>query len=171
MRIELYHASKFGNGAMVAEEFKRLMAGKGIAVNTRHIRDASPKAIPPADLYVFSSPGRMGKPIRGMRSFLKRLKVQSGSRFALLATEMNPKPDKGTGTIPKEEELGRCQRVLPMMRATLEAKGLKQVADGKIYVIGIKGPLEEGWREKVEAFADVIVSSSNGCLQQGKVEN
>jgi hypothetical protein len=29
MNIAYYHASKFGNGAMVAEEFKKIMAARG----------------------------------------------------------------------------------------------------------------------------------------------
>ena len=63
MKIEYFHASKYGNGAMVAEEFKKQMAAKGVMVNVQHIRDARPKEMSPADLYLFSSPGRMGKPI------------------------------------------------------------------------------------------------------------
>ncbi|UCG70252.1 MAG: hypothetical protein JSV09_04345 [Thermoplasmata archaeon] len=159
MNIELYHASKFGNGAMVAEEFKRIMTGKDVTVNVHHIKNASPKEIPPADLYIFSSPGRMGKPIKGMRKFLTKLQLPSGSRYAILATEMNPLANKKTESMPKEEELGRCQRVIPIMNEMLQAKGLKKVADYKIYVTGIKGPLEEGWQEKVEEFASVITSS------------
>ena len=73
MKIEYFHASKYGNGAMVAEEFKKQMAAKGVTVNVHHIRDARPKEMPPADLYLFSSPGRMGKPIGRMRRFLKKV--------------------------------------------------------------------------------------------------
>jgi hypothetical protein len=29
MNIAYYHASKFGNGAMVAQEFKKVMAARG----------------------------------------------------------------------------------------------------------------------------------------------
>jgi hypothetical protein len=32
-------------------------------------------------------------------------------------------------------------------------KGLVEVAEDKIQVTGIKGPLEEGWQQKVAAFA------------------
>jgi sulfite reductase alpha subunit-like flavoprotein len=160
MKIEYYHASEYGNGAKVAEEFKRMMATKGIAVNVHHVRDAKPKNIPPADLYVFSSPGRMGKPIRGMRRFLKKINLPSGSRYAVLATELNPQPDKKTGKLPSEEELGRCQLVIPNMNEMLQAKGLKEVADSRIYVTGIKGPLEEGWQSKVEEFVKAILISS-----------
>jgi len=160
MRIEYYHASEFGNGAKVAEEFKRIMAAKDIAVNVHHVKDVKPKEIPPADLYLLSSPGRMGKPIRGMRRFLKKANLPPGSRYAILATEMNPQPDKKTGRMPTEEELGRCQQVIPRMNEALQARGLNKVLDGKIYVTGIKGPLEDGWQRKVEEFATAIVKSS-----------
>jgi multimeric flavodoxin WrbA len=160
MKIEYYHASKFGNGAMVAEEFKKVMTGKGTTVNVHHIRDASPREIPPADLYVFSSPGRIGKPIGGMKKFLKKLQIASGARYALLTTEGKPMPNKKTGEIPTAEELAKYQRVRPIMNELLQAKGMKKVAEDKVYVTGMKGPLEEGWQRKVEEFAAAILSSS-----------
>jgi flavodoxin len=156
MNIEYFHASEYGNGAMVAEEFKRIMGTRGTMVNVHHVSDANPKAVPPADLYVFSSPGRMGKPIRGMRKFIDKLQLPAGSPYGILVTELNPQPDKTTGKMPTEEELGRCQKVIPTMNETLQAKGLRKVAEGKIFVTGIKGPLEESWRAKVEAFASTV---------------
>ena len=156
MKIEYFHASKYGNGAMVAEEFKKQMAGKGVTVNVHHIRDARPKEMPPADLYLFSSPGRMGKPIGGMRRFLKKTKLPSGTKYAILTTEGAPQPDKKTGRMPTEEELAKWQRIIPIMNEILQEKGLVKVAEGKILVTGLKGPLEEGWQKKVEAFASQI---------------
>jgi hypothetical protein len=144
MKIEYYHASEYGNGARVADEFKRIMSTKGIEDNVHHVRDAEPKEIPPADLYLFSSPGRMGKPIRSMRHFLKKIDLPSGSRYAILCTKLCPQSDKKTGKLPTDEELGRCQLVIPKMNEMLQAKGLSKVADGEIYVTGLKGPLEEG---------------------------
>jgi hypothetical protein len=32
-------------------------------------------------------------------------------------------------------------------------QGLVKVAEDKVLVTGLKGPLEEGWQQKVEAFA------------------
>jgi hypothetical protein len=84
MKIECLHASKFGNGAMVAAEFARLMAGRGVAVEVHHIREMSPTELPQA--YVFSSPGRMGKPIRRLRRFLRKLSLGHGAKYALLTT-------------------------------------------------------------------------------------
>ena len=158
MKIEYFHASKFGNGAMAAEEFKKLMATKGVMVNVHHIRDARPKEIMPADLYVFSSPGRYGKPISSMRRFLKKARLPQGARYAILTTESAPVPDKKTGKMPTEEELARFQRVRPIMNELLQAKGMKKVAEGRILVNPntLKGPLEDGWEKKVEAFAAQI---------------
>jgi menaquinone-dependent protoporphyrinogen IX oxidase len=153
MKIEYFHASKYGNGAKVAEELKSLMAAKGVAVEIHHIRQSQPKEMPPADLYLFSAPGRMGRPIGSMRRFLKKLQLPAGTKFAILTTEGAPRPDKKTGKLPTEEELAKVQRLIPIMTGLLEAKGLIKVADGKVLVTGMKGPLEEGWQKKVEAFA------------------
>ena len=156
MMIEYFQASKFGNGVLVAEEFKKRMAARGVTVDVHHIRDARPKEMPPADLYLFSSPGRMGKPIGGMRRFLKKVQLSSGTKYALLTTEGAPRPDKKTGRMPTEEEQARWQRVIPIMNGILQEKGLFKVAEGKILVTGLKGPLEEGWQNKVEAFVSQI---------------
>lgn len=152
MRIAYMHASKYGNGATVAAEFKRRMAARGADVDIHHIREVKPVELPSADLYVFSSPGRFGKPIRGMRRFLAKVNLAAGTRYAILTTEAAPKPDKKTGRMPTEDELARHQRVRPIMNEILQGKGLVNVAEGKIYVTGLKGPLEEGWQHKLEEF-------------------
>ena len=157
MNIAYYHASKFGNGAMVAAEFKKIMAARGITVSVQHIRDANPKDLPQADLYVFSSPGRMGKPKGSVRRFLSKVSLEPGTRYAILTTQGAPKPDKKTGKMPAQEELDRWERVIPIMNELLEAKGLKKVAEGAVWVTGLRGPLEEGWQHKVAAFADQVM--------------
>jgi multimeric flavodoxin WrbA len=156
MTIEYFHASKYGNGAAVAEEFSKQMAAKGVMVHVHHIRDVKPKEPPRAELYVFSSPGRLGKPIGRMRRFLKKVALPAGTKYALLTTEGAPRPDKRTGRLPTEEELARWQRVTPIMNELLQAKGFVKVAEGKVLVTGMKGPLEEGWEKKVEVFASQI---------------
>jgi len=154
MKIEYLHASKYGDGAMVAEEFSRRMSARGVTVDVHHIRDARPDDLPAADLYLFSSPGRFGKPIRGMRQFLKKVVLPAGTRYAILTTEAAPRPDRKTGRVPTDEELmATGQRVRPIMNEVLQGKGLVEVAEDKVFVTGLKGPLEEGWQHKVEAFA------------------
>jgi flavodoxin len=160
MKIEYFHASKYGNGVRVAEEFKNQLDASGVEVIVHHIREAKPKEMPPADLYLFSSPGRMGKPIGRMRRFLKKVNLPSGTRYAILTTEAAPQPDRKTGRMPTEEERAKWQRVIPIMNEILQEKGLVKVALGCILVTGLKGPLEEGWQKKVESFASQIPISS-----------
>jgi hypothetical protein len=152
MKIEYLHASRYGNGVKVAQEFKRQMARKGVTVDIHHIRETRPARLEPADLYLFSSPGRMGRPIGRMRRFLKKTSLPAGTRYAVLTTEAAPQPDK-RGRTPDQEQMARWQRVIPIMNRILEDKGLVKVAEDKILVTGMKGPLEEGWQSKVEAFA------------------
>ena len=151
MKIEYLHASKYGNGAMVAQEFSRQMADKGVTVHVHHIREATPKELPPADLYLFSSPGRFGRPIGGMRRFLKKVTLPAGTKYAILTTEAAAHPDK-TGHVPTDEQTANWQHVRPLMNEILQGKGLIEVAEGTVHVTAIKGPLEEGWQHKVEAF-------------------
>lgn len=160
MNVEYLHASKYGDGARVAAEFQKQMAAKGVVVEVHHIREVSPTEVPPADLYVFSSPGRLGKPIRGMRRFLTKVNLPAGTRYAILTTEAAPRPDRKTGQIPSEEELAKSQRVRPIMNEILQHKGLVNVAEDKIYVTGLKGPLENGWESKLQAFVMRIPSAA-----------
>ena len=162
MVIEYLHASKYGNGAAVAAEFQKQLAARGAVVNVHHIRELKPTELSPADLYVFSSPGRMGRPIGGMRRFLKKVTLPAGTRYAILTTEAAPRPDKKTGRMPTEEELAKHQRVIPIMNELLAGKGLVEVAEDKVLVTGLKGPLEEGWQKKVEAFVARIPVSAAG---------
>jgi len=153
MKIEYFHASKYGNGAMVAEEFSKQMAARGVTVDVHHIREVRPRELPMADLYLFSSPGRFGKPISGMRRFLKKAGLPVGAKYAILTTEAAPQRDKRTGRAPSEEDMAKWQQVRPIMNEILRRKGLVEVAEDKVRVTGIKGPLEEGWQQKVETFA------------------
>ena len=160
MRVEYYHASEYGNGAKVAEEFRRLMAAKGVTVNVHHVKDAKPAEVPPADLYLFSSPGRFGKPIKSMRKFLKKANLPPGSRYALLCTELNPTADDPNAKAPAGDKLGPCQQIIPILNETLQAKGLERIMDGKVFVTGIQGPLEKAWQGKVEEYVKVLVGAS-----------
>ena len=103
-----------------------------------------------------------------MRRFLKKVSLPAGTSYAILTTEAAPKPDKKTGRVPTEEELAKWQRVRPIINEILQGKRLVKVAEEKILVTGLKGPLEDGWQEKVKAFvtriqvsAEVTVSGSS----------
>ena len=143
---------------MVAEEFKKIMAARGVTVSVQHIRDANPKELVKAGLYVFSSPDRMGSRRETPAGSCARSLWSRGTRYAILTTQDAPKPDPKTGKMPAQEELDRWEQVIPIMNELLEAKGLKKIAEGAVLVTGIKGPLEEGWQKKVAA------SPTRSCL-------
>jgi menaquinone-dependent protoporphyrinogen IX oxidase len=160
MKIEYLHASKFGNGAIVAAEFQKVMAAEGVDVQVHHIRDVKPTELTPADLYVFSAPARMGKPIRSMRRFLKKLTLPTGTPYAILTTELSPKPNKKTGRTPTAEERAKWQRVIPIMKKILTEKGLVSVLDDTVLVTAMKGPLEDGWQQKVGMFLAALLDKT-----------
>ncbi len=159
MKIEYYHASKYGNGLRVAEEFQKQMALRDISVNVHHVSQAKPGEMPRADLYIMSSPGRFGKPIGEMKRFLKAIHLPAGTKYALLVTELRPVVN-GKEPEALDGEPGKCQRVIPAMDEALQKKGLTKVADGKVFVTGIKGPLENGWRDKVVSYCSLIAANS-----------
>lgn len=156
MKIEYFHASKFGNGEKLADEFKLLMSERGIIVNIHHMRDIKPKNIPAADLYIFSSPGRLGKPPIYVRRFLQGVDLAPGSRYAILNTQVAAGANK-KGELPTDEELSKLRKMLPIMRKILDDKGLDFVASEVIDVRDLKGPMEEGWEQKVEAFSERVL--------------
>ena len=43
--------------------------------------------------------------------------------------------------------------MIPVIDEMAREKGLVRVAEGKIFVTSIKGPLEPNWQQEVEAFA------------------
>jgi hypothetical protein len=106
---------------MVTEEFSRQMAAQGVTVSVDHIREAKPKELPPADMYVFSSPARFGKPIGSIRRFLKKVELPAGTKYAVLTTEAAPHPD-WAGHVPSGEELAKWTRARPIMNEILQRK-------------------------------------------------
>ena len=64
--------------------------------------------------------------------------------------------------MPSEEELAKWQRVIPVMKQALQGEGLVEVAEDKVFVTGLRGPLEEGWQDKVDGFVTRILTSVDG---------
>ena len=161
MKIEVYHASVFGNGATVAQEIERVLEAKGHQVNVHHINESKPKEMPPADLYIFGSPTRFGGPLGKMRRFMGKVSLPAGTKYAIFATHADAVANKKTGRMPTEEELNQMRKTLPTLEAILDEKGMVRVADKVFLVNGetLKGPLLDGWQTKAEEFAAAILSS------------
>lgn len=92
---------------------------------------------------------------------------RAGSRSSLFYARLQK-----TGRMPTEEELAKRQRIIPILNGILQGKGLVKVAEDKILVTGLgwKGPLEEGWQKKVEAFV-ARISIAPGTLRRSPAPN
>ncbi len=143
MKVQIFYESKFGNGKKCVEYLGNVISGKGHDVVTNSIREVKPNSIPQSDLYIFSSPTRMGNAHGKMKRFLKKMEIpKEGKKYALIATYADPE----TKTLTTMEDL-------------VKAKGLTKAADGiKIKVNGMKGPLEDSYEEKLDEFASSMFS-------------
>ncbi len=155
MRAAIYYESKSGNNQKIAERLKELLTAKGYQMEVHRISDSDPRAVTPADLYIFSSPTRMGKPARSVRKFLNKVQLPPSAKYALIATHVVARPNKRTGVVPTEEESARWRKTLPIMTELLDGKGSK-VAEEKVFVKDMQGPLEDDWEKKVEALVERI---------------
>jgi flavodoxin len=158
MKVEIFHASKFGNGAKVAEELRLLLELKGHEVKVHHIDDAKPKELPSANIYIFGSPTRFGGPIGEMKRFLKKAELPPGAKYAIFATHGQILPNKKTGKMPDQDEIDRMRRTIPILDEILKEKGLVKITE-KIFEVSaeeMKGHLLEGWKEKAVAFVAQI---------------
>ena len=157
MKVAIYFDTKFGNNEKVAARLSGALIAKGHTTEVHRISDVKPKELPSADLYVFSSPTRFGKPKGSMKRFLKKAKLAPNARYALIATHGSPQPNKKTGQMPTQEEIEKYEWTLRDMQEILAGKGTK-VAEMKLHVTGdtMHGSLLEGWEKKVEEFADTI---------------
>lgn len=111
------------------------------------VRKLEPTSIPSADLYIFSSPKQIDCLAGKMKKILKKLEIsQEGAKYALVTTCMNHPNTKS----------------LKIMEKLLQSKDLLKVSDDlMIKLTGIKGPLESGYEEKLDTFAEDILKAIN----------
>ena len=91
-------------------------------------------------LYIFSAPTRKFSLPPEVKNFITGLNIPSGKPYALITTYLDPR------TI-----------ALKKMEALLNDKGMVKAAESlKIRARSLKGPLEEGYRDRLEEFAKTI---------------
>lgn len=142
MKVCIAYDSKYGNGKKLVEYIQTVVSKKGHDVEAYSVREINPGSLPDADVYIFSSPTHIGRPSGKMKKFLKKLEIdQDGSKYGLMATYKDPNP-----------------RTLEKMEEILHTKGMKMISEGVfIKVNGMKGPLKEGYEEKIDEFTSKIL--------------
>lgn len=141
MKVCIAYESKFGNGKKCVDYLHGIFVKNGHEVETKSVKEIKPNSLPQADLYIFSSPTHVGGPPGKIKKFLKKLDVkQENAKYALIATHMDPN-----------------SKILQKMEKILEPKKMTKITEGlQIRVTGMKGPLEEGYEEKIDNFAKEI---------------
>jgi flavodoxin len=143
MRICIAYESIYGNGKKCVDYLEKLFRAKGNNAQTFSIRNVKPDSLPSADLYIFSTPTHIRSTPLRMRRFLKNLKIEhDGAKYSIMTT--------------CRDENTRC---LDKMIELLQPHDLTKVTDGlKIKVGGKRGPLENGYEDKIKNFAMEILA-------------
>jgi multimeric flavodoxin WrbA len=143
MKVCIAYDSKYGNGKKSMEYLHDVITKKGHKVEMFSIYEIKPTSIPFADLYIFSSPTQMGRPSGNMKRFLKNIQITNEkAKYALVTTCMSP---PNTKCLQKMEKL-------------LSLKEISKISDGlMIKVTSMKGPLDSGYEEKLDTFANKVL--------------
>ena len=146
-RISISYLSKYGNGKKAMEYLAGLLSEKGNEVELFSVTESKPDKLPDSDLYVFSTSIRMGKPPGKMRKYVK--KFNGNGKYVLVVTHASE----------PEGEKYSPPRTIEMMNEMLQASGLTPICDTLlIRVKDLKGPLEDGWEEKIANLAESLHS-------------
>jgi flavodoxin len=141
-KISISYISKYGNGKMAMERLRGFLLEDGHDVSIDSISDVNPDQIPESDLYVFSTSVHAGKPPGKMRKFVGKLS-RGGGKYALVVTHL-----------PNPEEKPKWRKTEGIMNDALRSAGLTPISDClSLEVKGMKGPLEDGWEDKIRNLA------------------
>lgn len=135
MKCVIVYYSHYGNGKKIVERVASKLGGE---VKVLELGEADPKAMPPADVYVFSAPAEAFSLHRGMKRFLKELPAMDGKKYGIINTH------------------GMKKSRLPKMEEILAKKGLLKLAELDFQMVGDVqngNGLPEGWEAKADEFA------------------
>jgi hypothetical protein len=103
------------------------------------------KKIEDAELYIFSSSTHLGNAPFKTRAYLKRARIHRGS-YAIVTTNIQPRDSKTIKT----------------MQNILNEKGLSEfITPLPLKVRSLKGPLEKGYKNKIEVFVSKLKTRAN----------
>lgn len=140
MRYAIIYWSRYGNGKRAVEHLAQRLEGRGAEVEVLRTSEANPRAMPEADVYVFSAPAEKFNLQTDMRRFMKDIEGMAGKRYGLINTHGM-----------KRSRLGKMQKILTMK------KGMQIVAGVSFQIDMAKSKtgdgLPEGWEQRLDGFA------------------
>lgn len=150
MIVSIVYHTRFGNNASIAQRISDRLESLGHGVSLHPVSEARTSEIPAADLYLTGSPTQIGTlPMRAGR-FFRNMKVVDHSLFATFATWAEP----DSVTAEKMEEI-------------MKDHGARQLLPSLIFSVkDLRGPIEEGWETKTDAWADQLSESAPSLLKK-----
>lgn len=140
MTVSIIYYTRFGDNAEVAERLSEELESLGHGVSIHPIHEARSSEIPASDLYIIGSPTQIGSiPIK-VSKFLKRMSIKPGGRFAVY----NTYAQANSGAAAK-------------MTGIMSDHGAIEVSEPLLLAVtDLKGPLEDGWEEKLKLWAGEV---------------
>lgn len=136
MKINIIYDSKYGNCRKVVEDFMETIKENGLEGHMYSLKDTKPDEIDPAGFYVFSSPTHMGGPSRKMKKMIKKGNLPKEGKYGLITTS------KKGGS-----------KAADKMRKMLNKRGMtEEIKSLNLKVKSRKGPLEKGYRDRIDEF-------------------
>lgn len=137
MTISIIYYTRFGSNAEIAERLSEELESQGHGVSIHPINEARPSEIPASDLYIIGSPTQIGSMPIKVSKFLKRMKVTPGSHYAVYNTYAQAN-----------------SRAAANITEIMNSQDAVQVTEPLLLSVkDLKGPLEDGWEEKLKRWA------------------
>jgi flavodoxin len=139
MKYVIVYWSRYGNGKKIVTTLADKLKTKKAETKIFTTDEADPKALPEADLYIFSAAQEAFNLQRNMRKFMKNLKGMDNKKYGIINTHSM----ENKNSLPKMEKL-------------LSKKNMVKVA-GVDFLVGKDANtgdgLIEGWEEKLDDFS------------------
>ena len=141
MNVCITYYSKFGNGVKCVEYVGESLKKKGNQVELLSVKAVKPDSLPSADLYIFSSPTRFGRPSGKMKKFLKELKIGNAeAKYALMGTFWEGQ-----------------SKTIDILSQIMDEKGMTRACEGVLVKVGkIKGPLADDYQKTLDSFVEKL---------------
>jgi len=141
MKYTIVYWSRFGNGKRIVDYLAGKFKDKKIETQIFKTDEANPTAMPESDLYIFSAPAEAFNVQKNMKTFMKKLEGIEGKKYGIINTH-GMKKDR----LYKMENLLSKKNMIKVAGVDFKVSGDVNTGNG----------LMEGWKTKVEEFADKL---------------
>ena len=137
MKYVIIYWSRYGNGEKIVNYIAKKLKDKKADTKIFKTNETDPKAMPNADLYVFSAPTEAFSIQRDMKTFMKNLQGMQDKKYAIINTHAM-----------KKSALSKMEKILYKKKMIKIADIDFKIGDG----VKEGNGLPEGWQEKTDEF-------------------